>query len=173
MKKVFKATTLLFFFSLTISFANTGPGEIEANKRIRTEAEAYFENHQYSEALTLYLQLQGKTVDKGVIDYMIGMCYLSTEEKYKALEFLIKAKESKETSFVINYYLGKVYFDAGHYNKAVNYLSVYLKDLNSFEGIYFKPYKNVPKEHLVHYQKSSRDVNQMLDFCSAQLKEGL
>ena len=160
----------LFIFSISIGVANTTNEDIEAVKKVRAEAEAYFENHQYDEALNLYLLLEGKTIDKGVINYMIGMCYLSSEHKEKALEYLESAKNSRETSFVINYYLGRIYFEAGHHTKALSYLSTYLKDLNSIDGLTFKPYKNVPQEHLIHYQKSARDVNQMMDRCREALK---
>ena len=170
MKKLLNLSLAILLLNISITFASTPNEDINAIKRVRSVAEAYFENHQYGEALELYLQLEGKTIDKGVINYMIGMCYLSSENKDKALDYLNSAKESQETSFVINYYLGKVYFDAGHYTKALSYLSVYLKELNSIDGLTFKPYRNIPKEHLIHYQKSPRDVNQMMDNCSTSLR---
>ena len=170
MRNSFKLSIILFVISVTYCAANSVKEDVEAIKKVRTEAEAYFENHQYDEALNLYLQLEGKTLDKGVINYMIGMCYLSSDHKEKALEYLEAAKESRETSFVINYYLGRIYYEAGHHTKALNYLSTYLKDLNSIDGLTFKPYKNVPEEHLIHYQKSARDVNQLMDRCRTALK---
>src|SRR4028118_1481363 len=70
-------------------------------KKAQKEALNLFKNHEYEKALGLFLKLDSSSKSDGKYDYMIGMCFLSTSEKNKALPYLISASAQKETSFVV------------------------------------------------------------------------
>lgn len=138
-------------------------------RKMKTEALSFFNARQYDKALDLYLQLSSEPVEKGQIDYMIGMCYLSTNEKNKALPYLLLAESSNENTFVVNYYLGKAFYNVGDYSKAINYLSAYLLNLEECQGLRFKKARNVEDLHRVHFEKSKIDVSRIIDLCKSKL----
>ncbi len=164
--------TLLTAVSLTVSsVAFAGNGDHKVIKKKQHEALNLFETHHYTEALNLYMEIEPQVKDKGMVDYMIGMCLLSSPEKDKALSYLKAAEETHRPSFVIHYYLGRAYFDAEQYHKAYQYLSLYNEELTHAYGFVFKPYdtSNIPQENLIHYQKSSAEVTKLINICRSHL----
>jgi len=64
---------------------------------------------QYKEALVVYLELQKFNPNSAELNMKIGNCYLNTNEKYKAEEFIDKAiKLNPEISTMLYFYLGQV-----------------------------------------------------------------
>ncbi len=169
-RSAIKIAALMMLFSVAVLFSATASDKKNV-KKIKTEALNYFETHQYASALHLYLQLDGKTKDDGMVKYMIGMCYLSSDEKDKALAYLLAAQRSERPSFVLNYYIGKAYLLQKNYYKAAQYLNIYYSKISKIDNIIFKAYDNVPQEHLVHYQKSANEVYNVIKFCETQLAD--
>jgi len=137
-------TTIMLSLSIA-AIANNGDNKIAKKeskviKKKNHEALNYFETHNYEEALRIYLEIEPESKDKGMVDYMIGMCLLSTEEKDKALDYLKAAEETHRPSFVIHYYLGRAYYEAKDYRRAYQYLSLYNEELTNAYGFVFKPY---------------------------------
>ena len=169
MKNLF-TYTLALGIMMSITFAAKAETAKEILRRkMKTEALSFFNARQYDKALDLYLQLSSEQIEKGQIDYIIGMCYLSTNEKNKALPYLISAESSNENTFVLNYYLGKAYFNVGDYSKSINYLSTYLVNLEECKGLKFKNVKNVADQHKVHFEKSKKDVARLIEICKSKL----
>ena len=169
MKNLF-TYTLALGIMMSITFAAKAETAKEILRRkMKTEALSFFNARQYDKALDLYLQLSSEQIEKGQIDYMIGMCYLSTNEKNKALPYLISAESSNENTFVLNYYLGKAYFNVGDYSKSINYLNTYLVNLDECKGLKFKNVKNVADQHKVHFEKSKKDVSRLIEICKSKL----
>lgn len=169
MKTIFTFTqAFIIMMSITFAAKAETAKEILRNK-IKTEALSYFNAKQYDKALDLYLQIADQSIEKGQIDYMIGMCYMSSTENQKALNYLINAAASNENTFVVNYYLGKAYFNAGDYANAATYLNKYVKELDACNGLIFKKVKNIADNHKVHYEKSKKDVSKVLEICKAKL----
>jgi tetratricopeptide (TPR) repeat protein len=164
--------TQAFVIMMSITFAAKAETakEILRNK-IKTEALSYFNDKQYDKALELYLQVADEAVEKGQIDYMIGMCYMSSAEQNKALSYLIAAEKSNENTFVVNYYLGNAYYNAGDYTNAIAYLTKYNAELDACKGLVFKKVKNANPKHNVHFTKSKSDVLKVIEICNAKLKE--
>lgn len=157
---------------MSITFAAKAETAKDALRRkIKTEALSYFNAKQYDKALDLYLQI-ADSMEKGQIDYMIGMCYMSSSESHKALAYLKNAASSNENTFVVNYYLGKAYFNLGDYSNALTYLNDYVAALDKCNGLVFKKANNVPDNHKVHYEKSKKDVSKVIEICKTKLPEG-
>ncbi|TAH26832.1 MAG: hypothetical protein EAZ07_02855 [Cytophagales bacterium] len=171
MKTIFTFTQA-FIIMMSITFAAKAETAKEILRRkIKTEALSFFNSKQYDKALDLYLQINDESVEKGQIDYMIGMCYMSSNEKHKALPYLISASNSNQNTFVVNYYLGKAFYNAGDYGNAALHLEKYIKDLATCKGLVFKKVKNINDQHKVHYEKTDKDVQKVIDACKTKLAE--
>jgi outer membrane protein OmpA-like peptidoglycan-associated protein/tetratricopeptide (TPR) repeat protein len=103
----------------------------EAWKSIR-EADQYYQGGQgtYNMARDLYLYANQYNPENAELNYKIGACYLFTDDKYEAINYLLKAYQlNEEVSGDINLLLGQAYhlvleFDAAarHYNEHKNTL---------------------------------------------------
>jgi len=79
-------------------------------------------------ALTYYLKADEFNHYSTSLNYKIGVCYLSSTQKFNALDYLIFAKEKspKNKQYEdINFYLGQAYHLNGEWNKAIEYYSIY------------------------------------------------
>jgi len=73
------------------------------------EADGYFKEGigTYNLARDLYLTAHQYNSENPELNYLIGICYLYTDDKYEAIKYLRKAYEKKpEISPEINYVLG-------------------------------------------------------------------
>jgi tetratricopeptide (TPR) repeat protein len=171
MKTIFKFTqAIVVMMGITFAAKAETAKEILRNK-IKSEALSLFNNKEYDKALYLYLSIANDELEKGKLDYMIGMCYMSTNDKHKALTYLVNAHASNQNTFVVNYYLGKAYYNAGDYHNALAYLTEYTNELSQIEGLVFKKVKNVPDAHKVHYEKSLTDVNKVIEICKSKINK--
>lgn len=107
-----KSYFLLFFvlvFSSIISAQKNEPAN-DGIESYYTNAEEFFKNESYLDALPLYLKLSEQYPK--VLEYKLksGICYLyKTDETEKAIEFLLEVKNKKSSTPNINYYLGRAY----------------------------------------------------------------
>jgi len=103
------------------------------------EAEYFFMNEEYSDAITYYLQLYEKLPDNANLAYRIGVCYLNIQGKKDfSVEYLEKASKQMSAKFKegnINqkaspydalYYLGKAYQINYKFDKAKEVFNKYL-----------------------------------------------
>jgi cytochrome c-type biogenesis protein CcmH/NrfG len=97
---------------------------------------------------------------------MIGMCYLSTPSKHKALSYLLSASSQDETSFVVNYYLGRAYQIENRFEEAIAAYNAYLKSLE-VAGIKFKEEKASNEANKLHVEKTPEIVNSLISQCVA------
>lgn len=88
------------------------------------EGDEYFATNSiggYTKALEQYLSANRYNSECAELNYKIGVCYLSTNEKKKSITYLDKAyKLNKEVSFDIKYVLGRAYQVNGKYNEAID-----------------------------------------------------
>lgn len=161
--------------SITVLSISTKTIAQTANQaKLEKNALAAFQSKNYDLALSKYLILDSLSSNPYQYDYMVGMCYLSTNEKDKALSYLITAKDHGNNSFVVNYYLGRAYLNDGNFLSAVNSFKVYSDSLNTMlSEINFRFRKtNEPNEKMrVHIEKSLSDVNGLVAQCEAKLEE--
>jgi len=81
-----------------------------------------------STALAYYLKADEFNHYSTSLSYKIGVCYLSSTQKFNALDYLMFAKEKspKNKQYEdINFYLGQAYHLNGEWNKAIEYYSIY------------------------------------------------
>lgn len=157
--------------SLTLSFNSySGSKQLTNEKKLSKEAIKLFKNKEYSKALNLFLELDKIAEESSEYDYMIGMCYLSTEEKNKALSYLISAANSNEVSFVVYYYLGRAYQIEKKYEEAIEAYQMYLDSLKSNNIIFVA--ENIENEETkVHIEKTPESVKGLIASCIAARKK--
>ncbi len=165
MKKIILSSVLILlcfsFFAQEVTFdkknfKNNKKGFKEANKEVET-ADKLMESlpaPQYKQALDHYLIAQDFNPRSAHVNYNIGLCYLHTAEKFKALPYFQSAFELNGKLFSdIHYYLGRGYHLIRKWDKAVGQYEVYKNHLN-------------PKKDLKAYM----DVNKKIQECRSGKK---
>lgn len=96
-----KPLTLLTCIILFISSSLIAQTEDKKLKELFLDAEYFFLNEDYGEALSNYLTIyQSGYTENGNINYRIGQCYLKiTDEKQKAIPYLEKAVQLANVHF--------------------------------------------------------------------------
>ncbi|MEY3416530.1 MAG: hypothetical protein RL711_1472 [Bacteroidota bacterium] len=164
MKSPILKTIFIFIISSIIAF-NTNAQSKRALRQLENKAYKAFNERAYASALTQFLHLDSITSDPGnYFNYMIGMCYMSSAEQHKALPHLIRAKHGNETSFVVDYYLGRAYLVHENYAAAERHLKVYIKQLAA-RNITFVNKENVTGINRIHFEKSMNDVVALIALC--------
>ena len=145
--KKYKIVKILFFTIFTLflsnnaisqdvqfsgSFFPNSPGLKEAKKNIKMGNTLFIKGEgYYNEALDYYLKANLFNPDNAELNYKIGICYLYTADKDKALEHLEKAYNLKsDVAEDITYYLGMAYHQNLNFDQAINYYRKYLDVLN-------------------------------------------
>lgn len=100
--------------------------ELKDAKRSIEEGDGYFNKSQkegfslYGFALPLYLKANAFNPSNALLNYKIGVCYLNSAWKQKALSLLEKAYSLNHTvGESIHYYLGEAYHINMDWNKAI------------------------------------------------------
>lgn len=115
------------------AFAQTKTSnEFQSKRKISREADELFIDEVFKEALPIYLKLDQLKPQSAETNYRIGICYLHTEAKNKAIPYFLKAQEyDKKNEFEdINYYLGIGYHHALQFDKAIETFEKYKLMLN-------------------------------------------
>jgi outer membrane protein OmpA-like peptidoglycan-associated protein/tetratricopeptide (TPR) repeat protein len=144
-----KPLTLLTCIFLLFSSSLTAQTEDKKLKELFLDAEYFFLNEDYGEALSNYLTIyQSGYTDNGNINYRIGQCYLKiADEKEKAIPYLEKAVQLANVHFIEGvlretkapidayFYLGNAYRINNQLDKAkecyTKYKSFYNKNKDS------------------------------------------
>ncbi|MBI4929593.1 MAG: PD40 domain-containing protein [Bacteroidetes bacterium] len=126
---------LLFLFRVSLfsqnvefekaNFPNDKSGLKDAKRNI-DDGDSYFNKSQkegyrlYNLALPLYVKANNFNSNNGLLNYKIGVCYLNSAFKQKALPFLEKAYKLNPTAGEnIRYYLGQAYQMNMDWDKAI------------------------------------------------------
>jgi outer membrane protein OmpA-like peptidoglycan-associated protein/tetratricopeptide (TPR) repeat protein len=145
--KKHKGERILFFLMFIFAFSNNvnsqdiqfssshfpnSPGLKEAKKNIKMGNSLFIKGEgYYNEALDYYLKANLFNAENAELNYKIGVCYLYTADKDKALEHLEKAYKLKsDVTEDITYYLGMAYHQNLNFDQAINYYRKYLDVLN-------------------------------------------
>jgi outer membrane protein OmpA-like peptidoglycan-associated protein/tetratricopeptide (TPR) repeat protein len=121
-------------------------------KTTDAKAKEYFKGEDYVQALPLYLKLDSLKPGNVQITARIGICYLSTEFKYKALPYLEKAKKSGYNKDYIDVFLGKAYHLDHQFDKAIS----------SYEAGKSRLQLNKPGE-----QEKLKKINRLIEMCNS------
>ena len=145
--KKYKGKRILFFLMFIFAFSNNiisqdiqfsssyfpnSPGLKEAKKNIRMGNSLFIKGEgYYNEALDYYLKANLFNPDNAELNYKIGICYLYTADKDKAVEHLEKAYRLKsDVTEDITYYLGMAYHQNFDFDQAINFYRKYLVVIN-------------------------------------------
>jgi outer membrane protein OmpA-like peptidoglycan-associated protein/tetratricopeptide (TPR) repeat protein len=146
-------TIIILVLSLSQTFAQKNKKEVRIKRsEFKTEskeglqeawlaiidADALFAmgKGSYNLARDLYLSAHQYNSENPELNYLIGVCYLYTDDKYQALNYLRKAYEKKPAiSSDINYLLGRAYHLVLEFDKAIEHYSAYRKSLDPQEVV--------------------------------------
>ena len=111
----------------------------------------------YDLARDLYLFAHLYNPENAALNYKIGACYLFTDEKYEAIEYLKKAyKLDPEVSRDIHFLLGKAYQLVLEFDQAVEHFNAFLQSLDEDQKL---EYADVITKHLAECQHG-RELSQ-------------
>lgn len=132
-------TLLIVFVSTTMfaqnvefeksNFPNDKDGLKEAVNNIK-EGDEIFEQGSlfYRDAIKYYESANAFNPNNAMLNYKLGVCYLSSITKYKALDHLVKAEKlNPNVSQGLFYYLGLAYHLDNQFDKAITSFSRYQK----------------------------------------------
>jgi outer membrane protein OmpA-like peptidoglycan-associated protein/tetratricopeptide (TPR) repeat protein len=147
MKKsmIFQLVLALFFALPVISIAQhvefdknvfkDKKDEFKEAKKSLDEGDKLFTNQPfplYPQALEAYLKANAFNPNNGDLNYKIGICYLNSNMKFKALEYFEKAYKLKPTvSPDIQFYIGRGSQLAQEWDKAIKAYEAYKNSLNT------------------------------------------
>lgn len=118
-----KYCMLALFFSMGCLCLNA-----QSWKKLKSEADEYFQNGKYKEALKRYAEIQLERPQDLEIKLMMGMCYYHTNNIPSAQKYLTLVVDSnKNPDENALYYLGKTYHANLQFDKAVFYYKAFLK----------------------------------------------
>ncbi len=137
MLKYIKSYITFIFLVLTgIIYAQTSTFYDANTKKIIKKADRYLSEPvpQYSDALELYLEAKQKGLNHPTLDYKIGICYLNTINKAKALRYLEASyRADKEISKEITFLLGVASHLNSQFERAIKYFEQYKATLSEDE----------------------------------------
>jgi outer membrane protein OmpA-like peptidoglycan-associated protein/tetratricopeptide (TPR) repeat protein len=107
--------------------------ELKAALKSYDIAELYFTTAvpQYNLALPHYLEANTFNPNNAALNYKIGICYLNSNQKFKALAYFEKAKLlAPKVDNDLNFFLGRSYQLIREWDKATTSYSLYIKMAN-------------------------------------------
>lgn len=146
--KKYKGKRMLFFlmfiltfsinvFSQDIKFSSSyfpnSPGLKEAKKNIKIGNSLFIKGEgYYNEALDYYLKANLFNPNNAELNYKIGICYLNTSYKEKALEHIEKAYNIKrDVHSDLNLYLARAYHLNLKFDSAIIYYKSFINSLET------------------------------------------
>lgn len=132
----------------------------QAMDQISKGDEIYFEGYTntFRSAIEYYLKAYSYNKNNAELNYKLGVCYVYSQEKNKALSFLERAKELKPTvASDLNYFLALANQYSYNFEKAISIYKVFAAEYNESDK------KSRDK-------KQSFDVNKRINECEAGLK---
>jgi len=109
----------------------------------------------YDLARELYLTAHQYNSENPELNYLIGICYLYTDDKYEAIKYLRKAYEKKPNiSPEINYLLGRAYHLVLEFDKAIEHYTAHRKSLKPNEAVLQNDYL----DKLIIECKNGKDI---------------
>ncbi|WKN41939.1 OmpA family protein [Tunicatimonas pelagia] len=116
---------LIFLISLSLS----GVAQAQSVKRLLKTADKYYEHGFYYEAAINYKKAADITPDDLSITYKIGLAYLKSRYKHRAMPFLEEVYENtQDSTSTLVFHLGLAYQYNHQFEKALEYFHYYRKN---------------------------------------------
>ena len=100
-------------------------------KRLQSNAKEYFRIEEYHNALPLYLKLDSIFPDNPEYNYMIGLCYLHSNNEPFSLTYLQQAEKMNYKDEKLYYHLGKALHFNHQFDAAIEAFHKYVRTLKS------------------------------------------
>ena len=184
MKKLLLLLNLIIFLNLSFSqdkevpfnkdlFKDNKEAFNEAVKQIKLGDIHYNSgsDSDLSYALTHYLKADSLNPYSADLNYKIGVCYLNSTQKFKALkhlEFANKFNTNGERFEDIDFYLGQAYQLNGEWDKAIEHYQAYKSKLGEGDKTERFFINKKISETMVH--KSRVAIISLIDFAAFSLK---
>lgn len=142
------------------SFPNDKDGLKVAKDNLK-EGDKFFEMgpQMYKEAIPFYEKAQAFNPNNGLLNYKLGLCYMSSIYKYKALPFFEKAEKiNTNVATDLYYYLGMAQHLDMQFDKATTSFSKYLKAMQADPQSTRDPYYDMAGK--------TADVKMRIDQCT-------
>ncbi len=133
MKRIKYLPIIAFGFLIFFNQNLLNAQDQSAIKKLKKKAEEYFIDEIFKSALPLYIQLDQVRSGNPETNYKIGVCYLHSEFKNKAIPYFEKAKaKDKENQYSdVDYYLGVAYHYGHEFDKASDFYTKYKSTLDT------------------------------------------
>ena len=96
--------------------------DAQSLKDILSKGDSYFKKKDYENSLNTYLQAYTIAPDDAETNFKVGVSYLHSEKKSKALEYIKKAYETKpDVDLDIDYHLAQAYQYDHKYEEAITF----------------------------------------------------
>ncbi|MCU0355126.1 MAG: hypothetical protein MUD08_15515 [Cytophagales bacterium] len=110
--------------------------QAQSAKRLFKEADGYFEEKLYTQALDLYLQGLKSDPENPKANFQAGICYLETAYKEKSLPYLKKALQLKpDIHAQLLVFLGEAYQYNHQFPEAIKQYEAFLKNVDKNEPV--------------------------------------
>src|SRR5690242_9381898 len=112
----------LFVFMLAVS------GYSQSPKDQLAAAEKFYSKKDYKKALDIYMELLSANPDDAAINLKIGLCYLYSDTKSKAAQYISKAyRLNPNINDDIDYHLGMAFQNTNEFVKAIEHFEAFKK----------------------------------------------
>jgi len=126
-----------FFFITTILFlCAAATGYSQSSKEILAQADKFYGKKDYNKALEIYLSQLSNNPDDAAINLKVGLCYLYSETKSKAAQYISKAYRFNPTiNEDIDYHLGLAFQNTNEFQKAIEHFNAFKKKRSNLSEI--------------------------------------
>jgi len=141
------AISLLFFSTVYLAQAQSlnnqtaalmPEEEAEDTEDLTSCASDFYVSGLYKNALHLYLDLEKTTPENSLVIFRIGVCYLKTANRQKAIAYLKRATElgvENEDFIDANYCFARAYHLSNEFDEAIKYYRLYIQKLHKEKDI--------------------------------------
>lgn len=120
-------------FLVLAVFLSCFSGFGQSVERIARNANAFFEDNQFEDALPLYLQIKDQEIPSHILtkedlNFRIGICYVNDEtRKYEAIPYFENYTKltRKDSSYEAHYLLGQMYQDKYRFDEAIEQYRIF------------------------------------------------
>ncbi len=136
MNRIAALTVLVLIFfvgssELAVSQSKDAKKEM---KKIESDAKEMYRVGEYNLAFPLYRKLDSLDPKNPEYNFRLGVCYLNSHEKAKALPFFERARNFNYEDEKLGFYLGRSYHFSHYFDSAIAQYGTYLEHLKSEGG---------------------------------------
>ncbi len=124
---------VLILIAMTSALSAYSQNNLKSARKYTDKALEYFKAEDYETALTYFLKSDSLDGNDQDVSYLISLSFFRSDQKLKALPFLLKAKAGGIKEPELDLYLGEAYHLSHKFEKAIEHLNLYRSTLRSSE----------------------------------------